>query len=83
MIRAALNGSLDNIPLHADPYFGVAVPEGVPGVPDEILNPRQTWADPQAYDQQARLLVAKFQENFTQFSGQVAPEIAAAGPKLA
>jgi phosphoenolpyruvate carboxykinase (ATP) len=83
MIRAALNGSLENIPLRDDPYFGVAVPEQVPGLPAEILNPRQTWADPQAYDQQARSLVAKFQENFTQFADQVAPEVAAAGPKQA
>jgi len=66
--------------MHIDPYFGVAVPEQVAGVPAEVLNPRQTWSDPAAYDQQARLLVAKFQENFGQFAGQVSPEVVAAGP---
>jgi phosphoenolpyruvate carboxykinase (ATP) len=82
MIRAALSGDLEKAPMHVDPYFGVAVPDQVADVPAEVLNPRQTWSDPDAYDQQARLLVAKFQENFAQFAGQVLPEVVAAGPAL-
>jgi phosphoenolpyruvate carboxykinase (ATP) len=82
MIRAALNGSLDGVAFHADPFFGVEVPDHVPGVPDEVLNPRLTWADPEAYDRQARVLITKFQENFTQFAAQVAPEVVAAGPVI-
>jgi phosphoenolpyruvate carboxykinase (ATP) len=83
MIRAALNGQLEGIPTRNDPCFGLPVPEHVPEVPDELLNPRQTWADGEAYDRQASLLVSKFQENFSQFSGQVSPQVAAAGPNLA
>jgi phosphoenolpyruvate carboxykinase (ATP) len=82
MVRAALNGDLDEAPMRNDPFFGVAVPEGVPEVPAEVLNPRQTWSDPQAYDQQARMLISKFQDDFAQFAGQIDPKIADAGPSL-
>jgi phosphoenolpyruvate carboxykinase (ATP) len=82
MIRAALTGALDGVAYHTDPFFGLSVPAHVPDVPDEVLNPRQTWADPQAYDRQAKLLVTKFQENFTQFAAQVPPEVTAAGPAI-
>lgn len=82
MIRAALTGALDGVPTRPDPYFGIAVPEHVPDVPDEVLNPRGTWADPQAYDAQANLLVSKFLDNFKQFESQVTPAVSAAGPAL-
>ncbi|MBN1146736.1 MAG: phosphoenolpyruvate carboxykinase (ATP) [Anaerolineales bacterium] len=82
MTRAALNGDLDEAPMRSDPFFGVAVPEQVPDVPAEMLNPRQTWSDPEAYDRQARLLVSKFQADFSQFAGQIDPKIAFAGPSL-
>jgi len=82
MIRAALNGSLDAVPTRVDPFFCVAVPEHVPDVPDEVLDPRSTWADGEAYDRQARLLVQKFKDNFQQFEDQVTKEVAAAGPAL-
>jgi phosphoenolpyruvate carboxykinase (ATP) len=82
MIRAALDGSLEGVPTRLDANFRLAVPEKVAGVPAEVLQPRQTWSDKDAYDRQARLLVAKFQENFTQFSGQVSKEVAESGPAL-
>ena len=68
--------------MYKDRNFGIAVPEAVPDVPSEVLHPRHTWADRLAYDQQVRLLIGKFQENFTQFAGQVAPEVNAAGPVI-
>jgi phosphoenolpyruvate carboxykinase (ATP) len=82
MIRAALTGQLEGAPFRMDPVFGIAVPQQVADVPPEVLDPRQTWADPEAYDQQVRSLAAKFRDNFTQFEGQVAPEVDAAGPRL-
>ncbi len=82
MVRAALSGELASVPTRMDPFFGLPVPEHVPGVPDEVLNPRLTWADPEAYDRQARLLVSKFQDNFTQFASQVPEAVVASGPKL-
>jgi phosphoenolpyruvate carboxykinase (ATP) len=81
MVRAALNGELDDVPMRRDPIFGLDVPQHVHGVPDEILDPRGTWSDPDAYESQARKLAVMFEENFTtNFAAHVAPEIAAAGP---
>jgi phosphoenolpyruvate carboxykinase (ATP) len=54
----------------------------VPGVPDSVLTPRQTWDDPQAYDRQARELAEAFAENFETYAAQVSDEVRAAGPSL-
>ena len=81
MISAALNGKLSDAPTRVDAFFGLAVPTNVPEVPDQILDPRATWSDASAYDEQAQKLVTSFQENFEQYSKLVSEEIAAAGPK--
>ena len=60
--------------------FGVAVPERVEGVPDEILDPRSTWSDSRAYDARAAQLAEMFRENFEQFADEAGGEILAAGP---
>jgi phosphoenolpyruvate carboxykinase (ATP) len=52
----------------------------VPDVPPGILIPRNTWADPSAYDAQARRLARMFQENFAQYRSEVPAEVAGAGP---
>lgn len=80
MVTAALDGSLEGVQYRKDLAFGLSVPEHVPGVPDEVLDPRKTWPDPEAYDRQARQLVNQFRENFTQFSGEVSSEVMAASP---
>ena len=51
--------------------FRVAVPVHVPGVPDEVLVPRDTWADPAAYDATARRLAAMFHVNFRAYADGV------------
>jgi phosphoenolpyruvate carboxykinase (ATP) len=81
MVNAALNGQLTNVPAVMDPVFKVSVPLSCPGVPSEALNPRNTWADKTAYDQQARKLAKMFIENFTTFEGQVSAEVVQAGPR--
>lgn len=81
MVRAALNGTLAEIPAEADPIFGFHVPMRCPGVPSEILNPRKTWADPRKYDAQARNLAKQFAENFTQFGDLVPQEVRDSGPR--
>jgi phosphoenolpyruvate carboxykinase (ATP) len=79
MVQAALNGTLNDVPTTPDPAFGIAVPRVCPNIPAEVLNPRSTWADPAAYDAQARKLAAMFAENFKVYADQVAPEVRAAG----
>jgi phosphoenolpyruvate carboxykinase (ATP) len=82
MVRAALAGALDRATFAKDPVFGVSVPTSVPDVPPEILVPRRTWADPAAYDVQARKLAQMFRENFQQFRSGVSGAVAAAEPVL-
>jgi len=81
MITAMLNGELDEVPTRQDPVFGLHVPTSVPGVPDEVLSPRATWPDPEAYDEQAKKLAEMFRENFKAFEDQVSDAVEEAGPK--
>jgi phosphoenolpyruvate carboxykinase (ATP) len=81
MVTAALDGSLRDVPTEPDPVFGVHVPVACPGVPPELLKPRNTWADKDAYDAKALELAQRFVENFKQFAGTVNPAVVAAGPK--
>ncbi|MBI3796675.1 MAG: phosphoenolpyruvate carboxykinase (ATP) [Deltaproteobacteria bacterium] len=83
MVSAALNGTLAHAPMSDDPFFGVQIPQTCPDVPPEVLPPRKTWRDPQAYDAQARKLAGMFTENFKQFANDVSPDIRAAGPRTA
>jgi phosphoenolpyruvate carboxykinase (ATP) len=80
MVNAALNGELDQVEYIQDPTFGLQVPTSCPNVPDEVLQPRLTWVDSEAYDRQAQELAIMFSNNFSQFAGDVAPEIRSAGP---
>ncbi|MEO5814909.1 MAG: phosphoenolpyruvate carboxykinase (ATP) [Gemmatimonadaceae bacterium] len=79
MVHAALDGKLDGIATRTDPVFGLAVPQAIPGVPNEVLDPRGTWSDAAAYDTQAKKLAEMFRKNFEKF-GSVAESIKAAGP---
>jgi phosphoenolpyruvate carboxykinase (ATP) len=81
LVAAALSGALDSVPTVIDPIFGLAVPTTCPGVPAEVLTPRNTWPDPAAYDAQARKLAGMFNENFKTFAADVTPDVRAAGPK--
>src|SRR5690606_8133077 len=64
MVHAALAGKLDGVPTRRGSVFGLGVPESVPGVPTEVLDPRATWRDPVAYDAMAQKLAGMFRENF-------------------
>ncbi len=83
MVRAALRGDLDNVPTTPDAFFGLNIPESVPGVPTEVLNPRTTWDDVNAYDEQAKTLIARFEENFTKYADGSTEEVINAGPSIA
>jgi phosphoenolpyruvate carboxykinase (ATP) len=81
MINAALAGQLDRVNYRMDPIFNIEVPTTCPGVPESVLDPRSTWPNPQAYDEQAKKLAAMFVENFKRFENDVDPAVKAAGPK--
>jgi phosphoenolpyruvate carboxykinase (ATP) len=80
MVNAILSGALDKVATTTDPIFGLNSPTTVPDVPSEVLNPRNTWADKEGYDKQARKLAGMFRDNFTNFAG-ASDAIKAAGPK--
>jgi phosphoenolpyruvate carboxykinase (ATP) len=82
MVRAALSGALSDVGYDIDPVFGVEVPRSVPGVPDEVLRPRGTWADQHAYDAKARELAAMFVENFAAYADGVDDDVREAGPRV-
>ena len=82
MVRAALNGELRDVEYETDPVFGVEVPRTVPGVPSEILRPRDTWADPVAYDAKAQELAAMFVKNFEGYASGVPEDVRSAGPRV-
>jgi len=79
-IHAALSGKLERADFRTDPVFGLSVPTSVPEVPSEMLVPRATWADGDAYDAQAKKLAGMFRDNFSKFAG-ASEAIRDAGPK--
>jgi phosphoenolpyruvate carboxykinase (ATP) len=81
MIRAALRGDLDSVEFTKHPIFGVAMPNSCPGVPAELLSPRNTWSDKDAYDQKASDLAAAFVKNFNKYADYASEEILAGAPK--
>jgi len=83
LLNAALDGSLARARFQADRFFGLSIPESVPGVPPEVLDPRRSWADPDAYDRMARELVSRFEANFRAFQDGVSDDVRAAAIRAA
>jgi phosphoenolpyruvate carboxykinase (ATP) len=81
MLHAALDGGLDHSVYRTDPNFGLEVPTSCPGVPAEVLDPRGTWPDKEAYDAKAKQLAGMFVEKFAKFEGEVSDAVKAAAPK--
>ena len=82
LLTAALKGDLDGVEYQEDPVFGFAVPTSAPGVPSELLIPRQTWADKDKFDEAAKNLARLFQENFSKYADGASEEVKKAGPRL-
>ena len=81
VVSAIQSGVLEGVETAALPSLNLAIPTSVPGVPSELLNPRDTWADPAAYDAAAHALAEKFAKNFERF--EVSEAIRSAGPSVA
>ena len=82
MLRKALDGELDGVEYREDPIFGFEVPVEIPGVERALLDPRSTWADPDAYDRKARELARMFRDNFEQFADEAGEDVVDAGPQV-
>ena len=67
MINAAINGDLDYVAYETDPFFNLHIPKFCPNIPQELLNPKDTWLDKEEYDKTATKLVNMFIENFKQY----------------
>ena len=82
MVHAALSGQLRDADYDEDETFHVLVPRACPGVPSDILNPRNTWANQAAYDERARKLATEFASHFDRAYGNkgIDPEVAAQCP---
>ena len=83
MIHAALDGSLTDVPTRTHPVFSLASPRAIEGVPSDVLDPRQSWGDPHAYDQYARRLAQMFKDNFEGMGGSASEAVRAAAPRVA
>jgi len=81
LLDAAIGHRLDDIETRQEPAFGLHIPVACPGVPADVLDPRQTWSDQAAYDVQAAKLAGMFRNNFTKFEVDVTPGVIASGPQ--
>jgi phosphoenolpyruvate carboxykinase (ATP) len=82
MITAALEGKLNNVEFATHEVFGLAMPTACPEVPAEMLNPRNTWSDKDAYDAKANELAEKFVTNFEKFKDYASEALLSASPKV-
>jgi len=83
LLNAAIDGSLGKGSFMTDPVFGFQVPTTCPGVPSEVLTPRNTWPDKDAYDAKAQHLAKLFTDNFKEYSEKVPDAVRSAGPRSA
>ena len=81
IIDAIHGGHLSEARFEHDRIFGLATPDAVPGVPSDVLNPRNVWKDTHAYDATARKLAGMFVKNFEKFADQASVEVLKAAPK--
>ena len=82
MIGAAMRGELDAVASHTDDTFGLEFPTACPGVPGELMNPRDAWADKAAYDAAAAHLAGLFAKNFKPFEEMASAAILEAAPAV-
>jgi phosphoenolpyruvate carboxykinase (ATP) len=82
LLNAALSGELAKVEYRTDPIFGFEIPKSCPEVPDKVLNPAESWPDPEAWLVRYKQLAGRFVDNFKKFEAGCTPEVIAAGPKV-
>lgn len=82
IVDAILTDALENVEMVKEPHFGLSIPTTCPDVPKEILNPREAWRNPEAYDAMAAELTRDFDTNFAQYADEVDPHILAVQPTI-
>lgn len=82
LLAAALGGELDDVSFTPDPIFNVLVPDSCPGVPSDVLTPKNTWKDGDEYDRKARHLAELFAKNFEQYAEHAGKDVVEAGPRF-
>jgi phosphoenolpyruvate carboxykinase (ATP) len=82
IIDAIHDGTLAQANFADEPFFGLAIPDAVNGVPNDVLDPKKTWSDPAAYDAKANKLAGLFIGNFRTYESGVSDEVVKAGPTL-
>ena len=83
LLNAALDGTLARGEFRREPFFGLSIPEHVPNVPSEVLDPRRSWADKSDYDRMARELTGSFEKNFHSYEAAVGDEVRAVAIRAA
>ncbi len=81
MVKAAINGSLDKVETQTDPVFGIEIPKSCPGVPAEVLWPKNTWKNKSDFDKQVKRLAELFSRNFSKFADMASDEVKQAAPR--
>jgi len=81
MLSEAIAGNLDDSEFYEEPIFGLSIPKEVEGVPSDVLIPRNTWDDKEAYDKKASKLAGMFADNFEKFKKQASKSVVEAGPE--
>jgi phosphoenolpyruvate carboxykinase (ATP) len=82
MLTEAIAGNLDNVEYAVEPVFGLQIPQKIDGVPESVLQPKNTWTDKTAYDKKAAELANMFKKNFEKFADQASEELLKAGPNI-
>lgn len=82
IITAAMNGELDDVTFIKDEIFNLSMPTSCPGVPSEVLNPRNTWENKANYDNKANELAQEFLKNFEGYEEGSSQDILNAAPKV-
>ncbi len=83
LLGAVLDGSLAKVQFSREAYFGLQIPTAVPGIADDVLDPRKAWADKAAYDAAAKHLLGRFEANFAPFAAHVGADVQAVALKAA